>query len=60
MNELIDTKNISDEFNDLIKEFDLTPETLKKIPTQDAKRKENFSNTYNTRKNENLKRNQQR
>jgi len=29
MNELIDTKNISDEFNDLIKEFDLTPETLK-------------------------------
>ena len=39
MNELIDTKNISDEFNDLIKEFDLTPETLKKILTQDAKEK---------------------
>jgi len=42
MNELIDNKNISDEFNDLIKEFDLTPETLKKILTQDAKRKENL------------------
>ena len=42
MNELIDTKNISDEFNDLIKEFDLTPEKLKKILIQDAKRKENL------------------
>ena len=42
MNELIDTKNISDEFNDLIIEFDLTPDTLKKILTQDAKRKENL------------------
>ena len=48
MNESIDTKNTSDEFNDLIKEFDLTPETLKKILTQDAKRKENLKTTYNT------------
>ena len=42
MNELIDTKNKSDEFNNLIKEFDLTPEKLKKILIQDAKRKENL------------------
>ena len=29
MNKLIDNKNISDEFNDLIKEFNLSPEKLK-------------------------------
>ena len=42
MNELIDNNNISDILNDLIKEFNLTPEKLKKILIQDAKRKENL------------------
>ena len=42
MNELIDNNNISDVLNDLLKEFDLTPEKLKKLLTQDAKRKEYF------------------
>ena len=42
MNELIDNNNIRDVLNDLLKEFHLTPEKLKKLLTQDAKRKEYF------------------
>jgi len=42
MDELIDTKNISDEFNELIKEFHLTTDKLRKILIQDTKRKENL------------------
>ena len=42
MNELIDNNNIRDVLNDLLKEFHLTPDKLKKLLTQDAKRKEYF------------------
>jgi hypothetical protein len=42
MIELIDNNNISDVINDLIKEFNLTPEKLKKILIQDAKRRDNL------------------
>ena len=42
MDELIDDNTIRNEFNDLIKEFKLTPETLRKILIQDTKRKENL------------------
>jgi hypothetical protein len=42
MDELIDTKNISDEFNELIKEFHLTTDKLRKILIQDTKRKANL------------------
>ena len=60
MNEKIDNNNIRDVLNDLLKEFYLTPEKLKKILAQDAKRKEYFKTHTTPEKNKNLKRNQQR
>ena len=50
MNELIDNNNISDVLNALLKEFHLTPEKLKKLLTQDAKRKEYLKHTQHQKK----------
>jgi|AntAceMinimDraft_1070359.scaffolds.fasta_scaffold525441_1 hypothetical protein len=50
MNDLICNKI----FNDLIEEFDLKPENLKNIITQDAKRKEYFETSLTPEKNENI------
>ena len=50
MNELIDNNNIRDVLNDLLKEFHLTPDKLKKLLTQDAKRKEYLKHTQHQKK----------